>query len=126
MFSICLIMHSHKKWKDSVEGSLVLVIFMAELVPMLPQNISIVNIERTCKSKQMYYLCDQLLGALMYLHFINLFLIDYVWCRLCNKCLLLFENNTRQEYDTGEKTLLQLLHKGKLKTKFCIFVDYSY
>ena len=31
-----------------------------------------------------------------------------------------------QEYDTGEKTLLQLLHKGKLKTKFCIFVDYSY
>ena len=52
--------HIHK---DSLEGSLVRVVFAAELVfhkilvPRLPQNTSNVNIEITGKSKQWYYLC---------------------------------------------------------------------
>ena len=70
--------HSHKKWKDSLEGSLDGVLFAAELefpkmpVPRLPQNKSNVNIECAGKSKQLYSLCDQLLGALIYLNFIVL------------------------------------------------------
>ena len=75
--------HNHKKQKDSLEGSLVRVLIVAELefpkilVPSLPQNTSNVNIESTGKSKQLYYLCDQLLGALIYLHFIVLILICF-------------------------------------------------
>ena len=63
--------HSHKKWKDSLEGSLDRVLFAAEfefpkiLLPRLPQNSSNVNIEYAEKSKQLYSLCDQLLGALI-------------------------------------------------------------
>ena len=45
--------------------------------PRLPQNTSNVNIESTGKSEQLYYLCDQLLGALIYLHFIVLILICF-------------------------------------------------
>ena len=62
------------KRKDSLEGSLVRILIAAELefpkiiVPRLPQHTSNVNIESTKKSKQMYYLCDQLLGTLIYLH----------------------------------------------------------
>ena len=58
-----------------MEGSFVRVLFAAELkfpkvlVPRLPQNTSKVNIESNGKSKQLCYLCDQLLGALIYLHF---------------------------------------------------------
>ena len=40
----------------------------------------------------------------MYLHFIiviNLFLIDYACCKLCNILLLLFENNSRSSHYTG-------------------------
>ena len=55
--------HSHKKRKDSVEGSLDRVLFAAELeflkilVPRLPQHTSDVNIEcESVWSKQMYYL----------------------------------------------------------------------
>ena len=54
--------HSHNKRKDSPEGSLVRVLFAAELefpktlVPRLPQNTSNVNIKSTVKSKQLYYL----------------------------------------------------------------------
>ena len=71
------------KQKGSLEGSLVRVLFAAELefpkilVPRLPQNTSNVNIESTGKSKQLYYLCDQILGALIYLHFIVLILICF-------------------------------------------------
>ena len=115
MFSISLIRHSHKKWKDNLEGSLVWVIFMAELVPTLPQNTSIVNIESTCKSKQQYYLCEQLLWAQMYLHFINLFLIDFVWYRLCNKCLLLFENSTRSI--TLGKNIVAVITQRQIENK---------
>ena len=49
--------HSHKKRKDSLEGSLVRVLFADELefpkilVPRLPQNTSNVNIESIGKSK---------------------------------------------------------------------------
>ena len=88
--------HSHKKRKDSLEGSLVRVLFAVKLefpkilVPRLPQNASNVNIECTRKRKQLDYLCNQLLGALIYIHFIVLILMF-----LCNKWFLLFENNTR-------------------------------
>ena len=94
--------HSHKKRKNSLEGSLVPVLFATELefpkilVPRIPQNTSNVNTEGTGKGKQLYYFCDQLLGALIYLYFIVLILICfYAWCKLCNKWLLLFVNNTR-------------------------------
>ena len=56
--------HSHKKRKDSLEGSLDRVLFMAKLeflkilVPRLPQNTSNVNIECAGKSKQLHSLCD--------------------------------------------------------------------
>ena len=75
--------HSHKKGKDSLKGSLVRVLFAAKpefpeiLVPMLPKHTSDVNIGSTGKSKQPYYLSDQLLGALIYLHFIVLILIYF-------------------------------------------------
>ena len=58
-------MHSHKKRKDSLKGSLDQVLFVAELefpkVPVirLPQHTSDVNIECAGKSvwsKQLYYL----------------------------------------------------------------------
>ena len=73
--------HSHKKRKDSQEGSLVRVLFAAELkFPKIPvsrllQNTSNVNIENTGKSKK--NLCDQLLGALTYLHFIVLIFLCF-------------------------------------------------
>ena len=72
--------HSHKKRKDSLENSLDPVLFAAELefpkilVPRLPRNTSNVNIECAGKSKQLYYLCDQPLGAQIYFNFIILML----------------------------------------------------
>ena len=73
--------HSHKKRKDSLEGSLVRVLFAAELefpkALRLPQNASNVIIESTGKSKQLYYLCDQLLGVQIYLRLIVLILICF-------------------------------------------------
>ena len=60
-----LIRHSHKKQKDSLEGSLDRVLFAAELgflmilVPRLPQHTSYVNTEcagKSAWSKQLYYL----------------------------------------------------------------------
>ena len=69
--------------KDSLKGSLVRVLFATELefpnilVPRLPQNTSNVNIESTRKSKQLYYLCDQVLEALMYINFIVLIFISF-------------------------------------------------
>ena len=71
--------HSHNKRKDSLKGSLVRVLFAAEiafpkiLVPRLPQNSG----KYAGKSRQLYSLCDQLLGALIYLYFIILALICF-------------------------------------------------
>ena len=54
-----IVNHSHKKWKNSLEGSLDRALFAAEfefpkiLVPRLPQNSSNVNIE--CAGKSKYY-----------------------------------------------------------------------
>ena len=102
--------HSRKEWKDSLEGSLDRVLFAAKLdfpkilVPRLPQNSSNINTECAGKSKQLYSLHDQLLGALIYLHLIILillFLIDYVCCKLCNVWLLLFENISMSYHYTG-------------------------
>ena len=75
--------HSPKTQKDSLEGGLVQVLPAAELesttilVTRLPQNASNVNIEGMGKGKQLYYLCDQLLAALIYLHFTVLILICF-------------------------------------------------
>ena len=83
LFSVILLLHSHKKRKDSLEGSLGRVFFAAELdfpkilETRVPQNSSNVNIECVGKSKQLYSLCDQLLGSLMYLLFIILILICF-------------------------------------------------
>ena len=69
--------------EDSLEGSLDRVLFAAEpelpriLLPRLPQNSSNVNITFIGKSKQLDTLCDRLLGALIYLHFIVLILICF-------------------------------------------------
>ena len=58
--------HSHKKWKDSLEGDLDRVLFAGELefpniiIPRLPQHASNVNTECAGKSespKQLYSLC---------------------------------------------------------------------
>ena len=71
--------HSHKKRKDSLDRELFAVEleFMKILVPRLPQNISNVNIECAGKSKNLYYLCDQLPAALIYLNLIILILICF-------------------------------------------------
>ena len=75
--------HSHKKRKDNLEGSLDRILFVTELefpkilVAKLHQNLSNVNIECAGKSKQLYSLCDQHIGALIYLHFIILILICF-------------------------------------------------
>ena len=79
-------LHSHKKWKDSLESNLDRILFAAKLkfpkilVPRIPHNSSNVNIECVGKSKQMhsiYSLCDEFLGAIIYLHFIILILICF-------------------------------------------------
>ena len=81
------IIYSHKKPKDILKGSLVWVLLAAEieflkiLVPSLTQNPWNINAESTRKSKQLYYLCGQLLGALIYLHFVVLVLTR---CKLWN------------------------------------------
>ena len=57
VFSIVLLLHSHKKRKDSLEGSLDRALFAAEfefpkiLVPRLPKHASNVNIECAGKSE---------------------------------------------------------------------------
>ena len=85
--SIYYIRHSHKKQKDSLEGSLDRVLFTAELefpkilVPRLPQHTFNVNTECNEKlewSKQLYYLyVTSFLGALMDLNFIMLMSICF-------------------------------------------------
>ena len=97
--------HSQKKRKDSLEGTLVGVLFAAELefpkilVPRLLQHTSNVNIETTAKSKQLQLLfVSSFLEPwyiFLYCYDISLFLIDYASRKLCNKWLLLFENNSR-------------------------------
>ena len=101
MFSGRVVLHHiHKKWKDSLEGSLVQLSFVTELefskilVPRLPQNISN-GITESTRTLKLYYLSNQLLGVLIYLHFTVPILIDYAWWKLCNKWLLLFVNNSR-------------------------------
>ena len=71
------------KRRDSLKGSLVWVLLVAELefpeilVPRLPQISSNVNIKSTRKSNQLFCLCDLLLRALIYLHFVVLILICF-------------------------------------------------
>ena len=81
--------HSHKKRKDSLEGSLDRVSFAAELeflkilVPRLPQHTSNVNIGCARKSESgmvkttIFFIYDLFLGALIHLSFIILMLICF-------------------------------------------------
>ena len=75
--------HRHKKRKDSLKSTLNRVLFAAEfdfpkiLIPRLPPNTSNVNIECARKSKQLYSLCGQLLGALIFFNFVILILIYF-------------------------------------------------
>ena len=85
--------HSHKKRKDSLEGSLDQVLLAAKrelpkiLVPKPPQHTSDVRVE--CVKTTVFFICDQLFGALKHLNFIILILIcfwlmmlgvDYIIC----------------------------------------------
>ena len=49
---------------------------------------------------------------------INLFLIDYTWCKLCNIRLLLFENNSKsiniQELNTGGKEIVAVITQDRV------------
>ena len=68
MWSIILLIsliyeHSHKKRKDSLEGRLDRVLLAAEHESLnISQNTKNVDIDCAGKSKQLYSLCDQLLG----------------------------------------------------------------
>ena len=74
---------SHKQQKDSLDSSLEWVLSVTELefpeilAPRLTQNTSNINTECGGKSKQLYSLCDLVLGALIYLTFIILILICF-------------------------------------------------
>ena len=106
LFCKACLNHSHKKMKDSLEGSLVRVLFASELefpkilVPRLPQNTSNVKIESTNQKIKTTVLFAWTTSwspdiSSFYSSDINLFLIDYAWCKPCNKWLLLFEKNSR-------------------------------
>ena len=100
-------------------GSLDRVLFVVELeflkilVPMLPQNLSNVNTECAGKLKQLYFLCEQLLGAL---HFIILILICFSLIMSPVNYVIYGCSSSRttagviniQGFHTGGKTLLQL------------------
>ena len=94
--------HSHKKRKDSLEGSLDRVLFAAELefpkilVPRLSQHTSNVNIECAGKSewsKQLYSLC-----VTSFLEHWNTLILLFWYClttpviSLYHRCLTLEEN----------------------------------
>ena len=65
------------------------------LVLRLPQHTSNVNTECAGKLKQLYSLCDlEHWYTWFYYSDINLILIDYAWCKVCNIWLLLCENNS--------------------------------
>ena len=118
--------HSHKKQKDGLKGSRVgRVLFTTELefskilVPRLPQNSSNVKTEPAGKSKQLYSLCHQLLGTLIYRHFIILILVRFWWIMPgvnyaiygCSSSRTTPGVITIQDLHTGGKTLLQLFLK---------------
>ena len=60
---------------DSLEGTLDRVLFVAHT--RLPQNTSNVNIEYAGKPKELYSLCDQPHGTLIYFYFIVQILIYF-------------------------------------------------
>ena len=78
--------------------------FLNILVPRLPQNSPNGNSYRPAKSKQPYFhvtsFLEHWLSSFFYSD-INLFLIDYACCKLCNIWLLLFGNNTRNFHHAG-------------------------
>ena len=147
--------HSHKKRKNSLEGSLDLVLFGAELeLLVLVLRYEDTSTQATSEFiKCKHWMCRKFKTVAFfmwpaswrtdissfYYSDINLFLIGYSCSKLCNTWLLVFENNCRiyhyRELHTRGKTLLQLLlklgwkmtiWKGKLKTELFIPGDYSY
>ena len=145
MISICsdllYYLHCNNTWIKqlmlifSLEGSLDWALLAAELE--FPKILStqassayiickhwICQKVRVVKST-VFFTCDQIFGALMHLNFfilILMFLIYDAWCKLCNICLLLCENNSRSITIPG----LHIGGKGKLKTKPFPLVDYLY
>ena len=125
MIIVCFLVQSHRKTKDSLEGSLERVLFAAELefpkiiVPRLTQNTSNINIECVGKSKQLYSLCDQLLVPLISIHLIVLILIclQVIMSGVYNYAICYCSSSrpspgiTLHRSNTGGKTLLQLLLK---------------
>ena len=121
--------HSHKKRKDSVEGSLSGVLSVAELEfrkIRVPRLLTIHQMETLDEPENqnwtLYFLCDLLLAELKYLSFyysgINLFLIDYAYCKLCNIWLLLIENNSRSSHCTRtshwRKNIVAVISQGRV------------
>ena len=117
--------HSHKKRKDSLEGSLGRVLFDRTGAPKntstrFPQNTSNVTIECAGKPKQLNCFCDQTFGALMSLFYwsditLSVFPIDYALWELCDIWLLLLRTTpgvTLYWSNTGGTFLRLLLVVG--------------
>ena len=96
--------HSLKKRKDSQESSLIRLLFVAELefpkilASRLPQNTSNLIKCKHWKYWKIKTTADPISWrpdiSSVYCSDINLFLINYAWCKLCSKWLLLFENKS--------------------------------
>ena len=118
--------------------------FSKMLVPRLPQNLSNVNIECAGKSKQrysIYSLRDQLLGAMIYVHFIVLILICFQLIIPAGNYAIYGCSSSRttsgvisiQELHTGGKYFAVITqdrviddHFNSQVKKLCLLVDYSY
>ena len=147
-YNPCLAKLSHKKRKDSLEGSLDRVLFAVKLefpkilVPRLPQNKSNVNIESAGKSKQPYSFCENPLEAPMPLFYCSDIDLCFQFVMLSGNCAMYDCSSMRatpvvSQYrgNTEEATLLQLLlvvgwkmttWKVKLKIKHWALANYSH
>ena len=82
------------------------------VVPRLPQNTSNVNTECAGKSK-LFFLCDQLLGALIHLNFLILIII-------CFKLMVPVVNYVIHDCSSGRTTPGVSLYRSlTLGGKFC-------
>ena len=128
------LVHSHKKRKDSIEGSPDRVLFAVELEFSKILSTQATSAYIKCK----HWMCRKIKTFVFFLwpaswsadisYFccsgINLFLIYDAWWKLCNIWLFLCENNSRsitiQELNNERKILLQLLLKivTKIVTQF--------
>ena len=127
-FIYALLEHSHKKWKDSMEGMNLDPAWSRSSVTCgwtwVPKDTSTQATSACIKWKHLmcwkvrivktpvFFIGDQLFGALIHLYYfdVNLFLIYDAWCKLCNIWLLLWENNS------SSITILELINTGG---KYC-------